>query len=111
MNQHELKALAIELAAAMPPVSPEDEELKRHEAWDTANALSTNLHNLSSVLLLLGDAHRLQHQHQEQVSEHIWGNAFEFLNATVEHASDQVEEILRGAFRRPPNAFNTAENQ
>lgn len=110
LSREQLKTLALELAAVMPPVEKADDTLKRQQAWDTANALSGQLHQLSSVLLLLADAHRLQHEHQEPVAENIWGNAFAFLSTAAEHASDQVDEILHGAFTRPPNAFNAAEN-
>ena len=109
LSREQLKTLALELAAAMPPVEPADDSLQRQQAWDTANKLASHLHQLSSVIVLLGEAHRMHHENQEQVSERIWGNAFDFLSTVAEHASDQVEEILRGAFPRPPNAFKTAE--
>ena len=109
LSREQLKTLALELAAAMPPVQVEEDSLERQQAWDTANELSGHLHQLSSVLILLADAHRLQHEHQEPVAENIWGNAFAFLSTAAEHASDQVDAILRGAFKRPPNAFKTQE--
>ena len=90
-------------------MADEDNSLERQQAWDMANELSQQLYQLSSVLILLADAHRLQHEHKEQVAERIWGNAFAFLGTIAEHASDQVDEVLRGAFKRPPNAFKTQE--
>lgn len=91
-------------------MADENDTLKRQQAWDTANELSGHLHQLSSVLTLLADAHRLQHLHGEPVAENIWGNAFAFLSTAAEHASDQVDEILRGAFQRPPKVFTSEGN-
>lgn len=106
MNPH----LRDELVEVIREGMVEETSLERQKVWDTANELSAQLHQLSSVLVLLADAHRLQHEHKEPVAETIWGNAFAFLSTAAEHASDQVEEILRGAFPKPPNAFKTAEN-